>query len=147
MPEPLVIRGRPTRSTAVALLAGEGLPVSDLTGRHLEHFFFAGSVDSPIGLVGLEIHGSDALLRSLVVGANARAAGLGSRLVRHVEDHASAHRVRAIYLLTTTAEAFFARLGYLRVDRSQAPPSIQSTREFAGLCPASSAFMIKRLAQ
>jgi hypothetical protein len=77
MPEPLVIHGRPTRSSAVALLEGEGLPVSDLTDRQLEHFFFTGPKDSPIGLVGLELHGSDALLRSLVVGAGARAAGLG----------------------------------------------------------------------
>jgi amino-acid N-acetyltransferase len=36
-------------------------------------------------------------------------------------------------------------MGYRRVDRAEAPPSIQSTREFAGLCPASSAFMVKRL--
>ena len=65
--------------------------------------------------------------------------------VRHAEHYAAAHRVQAIYLLTTTAEAFFERLGYRRVDRMQAPPSIQSTREFASLCPANSAFIIKRL--
>ena len=145
MKDAIIIRGRPPRSTAVALLEGEGLPVSDLTDGHLEHFFFTGSDGSPTGLVGLEIYGSDALLRSLVVDANARAVGLGSALVAHAEDYASACRVRAIYLLTTTAESFFARRGYRRVDRGLAPPSIQSTREFAGLCPASSAFMIKQL--
>jgi amino-acid N-acetyltransferase len=143
--EPFVIHGRPARSTVVALLAGEGLPVADLTDQHLEHFFFAGSADSPLGLVGLEIYESDALLRSLVVGANARSAGLGSRLVRHAEHYAASCQVRAIYLLTTTAEAFFERLGYRRIDRSEAPPSIQATREFASLCPASSAFMTRRL--
>src|SRR5882672_10917804 len=41
--EPLMIRGRPPRSTAVALLQAQGLPVSDITGEHLEHFFFVGS--------------------------------------------------------------------------------------------------------
>jgi amino-acid N-acetyltransferase len=50
-----------------------------------------------------------------------------------------------MYLLTTTAETFFERRGYRRVDRIQAPPAIKLTPEFAGLCPASSAFMIKRL--
>ena len=53
--------------------------------------------------------------------------------------------VRSIYLLTTTAEAFFNRLGYERMGRSRAPSSIKRTREFAGLCPVSSVFMVKAL--
>ncbi|TLY57797.1 MAG: GNAT family N-acetyltransferase [Gammaproteobacteria bacterium] len=145
MTEPLMIRGRPPRSTAVALLQAQGLPVSDITDEHLEHFFFIGSDGSPTGLVGLEIYGTDALLRSLVVGDNVRRKGLGSELVQHAEQYAASKSVRSIYLLTTTAEAFFKRLGYERIDRSQAPPSIERTREFASLCPASSAFMVKCL--
>jgi hypothetical protein len=35
MPEPLMIRGRPSRSAAVALLAAEGLPVADLIDASL----------------------------------------------------------------------------------------------------------------
>jgi amino-acid N-acetyltransferase len=50
-----------------------------------------------------------------------------------------------MYLLTMTAEGFFERRGYRRVDRTQAPLAIKSTPEFASLCPASSAFMIKQL--
>lgn len=145
MTEPLLIRGRPPRSTAVALLQAQELPVSDLTDEHLEHFLFAGSDGSPTGLVGLEIYGADALLRSLVVSKDDRRKGLGSSLVEHAEQFASSKGVRSIYLLTTTAEAFFKRLGYERIDRSQAPPSIERTREFAGLCPASSALMVKFL--
>ena len=145
MPEPLMIRGQPPKSTAVALLQAQGLPVSDITDERLEHFFFVGSDGAPTGLVGLEIHGSDALLRSLVVEENARGQGLGSALTDHAEQYAASRNVRAIYLLTTTAETFFRRLGYQRIDRREAPPEIKSTREFADLCPASSAFMFKRL--
>ena len=143
--EPLRIRARPPRSTAAALLEAQGLPVSDITDEHLEHFFFVGSDGSPTGLVGLEVYGSDALLRSLVVGENARGGGLGSNLVEHAERYAVTKGVRSLYLLTTTAEAFFKGLGYERIDRSQAPTSLKRTREFAGLCPASSAFMVKDL--
>jgi amino-acid N-acetyltransferase len=143
--ELLMIRGRPPRSTAVALLQSQGLPISDITDEHMEHFFFVGSDGSPTGLIGLELYGSDALLRSLVVGQNARGKGLGSILVEQAEQHAAAEGIRSIYLLTTTAESFFKRLGYERIDRSQAPPSIRGTREFASLCPASSAFMMKPL--
>jgi amino-acid N-acetyltransferase len=145
MPEPLMIRGRPPQSTALALLQAQGLPVSDITDEHLEHFFFVGSDSAPTGLVGLEIYGSDALLRSLVVDENARGQGLGSALTDHAEQYAASRNVRTIYLLTTTAETFFRRLGYQRIDRREAPPEIKSTREFADLCPASSAFMFKRL--
>ncbi len=145
MSEPLMIRGRPPRSTAVALLQAQGLPVSDITDEHLEHFFFVGSDGSPTGLVGLELYGTDALLRSLVVAENVRSKGLGSALIDHAEQYAASKSVRSIYLLTTTAEAFFKRLGYERIERSKAPPTIERTREFAGLCPASSAFMLKSL--
>ena len=140
-----MVRGRPPRSTAVALLQAQGLPISDITDEHLEHFFFVGSDGSPTGLVGIELYGADALLRSLVVGENARSNGLGSTLVEHAERYAATNRVRSIYLLTTTAEMFFKRLGYERIDRSLAPPSIKKTREFASLCPASSAFMMRTL--
>ena len=145
MSEPLVIRGRPSRPTVAALLQAQGLPVSDITNEHLEHFFFVGSDGLPTGLIGLELYGIDALLRSLVVAENARSKGLGSTLVEHAEQYAISKNVRSMYLLTTTAEAFFKRLGYKRIERSQAPPSIERTREFAGLCPASSAFMVKSL--
>jgi amino-acid N-acetyltransferase len=145
MLEPLMIRRRPPRSAALVLLQLEGLPVSDLTDKHLEHFFFIGPDGSPTGLVGLEIYGANALLRSLVVDKTARTRGIGSALVQHAEEYAFALQVRAIYLLTTTAESFFGRLGYRRAERAQTPAPIQSTREFATLCPASSAFMVKRL--
>jgi amino-acid N-acetyltransferase len=145
MAEPLTIHGRPPRSTAVALLLAQGLPVSDITDEHLEHFFFIGSDSSPTGLVGVEIYGTDALLRSLVVADTARTQGIGTLLVQHAEDYAASHSVATMYLLTMTAERFFERRGYRRVDRTQAPRAIQSTSEFVGLCPASSEFMIKQL--
>jgi amino-acid N-acetyltransferase len=129
----------------VALLQAQGLPVSDITGEHLEHFFFVGFDGSPTGLIGLELYGTDALLRSLVVVEDVRRKGLGSTLIDHAERYAASKGVRSIYLLTTTAEAFFKRLGYERIERSTAPSSIERTSEFAGLCPASSAFMSKRI--
>jgi amino-acid N-acetyltransferase len=145
MPDVLMIRERPPHLSVVALLEAEGLPASDLTEAHLEHFFFTGTDGAPSALVGLEIYGEAALLRSLVVGAAARTQGLGSALVLHAEGYAASHRVHSLYLLTTTAEAYFEHRGYRRIDRSEAPASIKSTREFSGLCPSSSAFMIKRL--
>ena len=145
MSEQFMIRERPPRSSAIALLQSQSLPVADITDEHLEHFFFSGPDGSPNGLVGLEIYDSVALLRSLAVDANARQRGLGSALTRHAEQYATSNHIEALYLLTNTAEDFFHRLGYLRIDRTLAPASITGTREFAGLCPASCAFMVKYL--
>jgi len=139
------INAGPLPEAARGLLTAANLPISDLTDQQLTSFFYCGPAAAPSALIGLEIHGSDALLRSLVVDPTLRSAGLGSALVEHAEAYAAKHDVGTLYLLTTTAEAFFARRGYHRIDRTGAPAPIRSTREFAGLCPASSAFMFKRL--
>ncbi|CAG0968732.1 partial amino-acid N-acetyltransferase, partial [Anaerolineae bacterium] len=53
--------------------------------------------------------------------------------------------VKSLYLLTMTAEAFFLRRGYARLLRENAPEAIRNTKEFSGICPLSSAFMVKNL--
>jgi amino-acid N-acetyltransferase len=139
------IASKPSRAAVAALLDAADLPSADLSDAHMEHFFFCGPAAAPIALIGVELCGADALLRSLVVRPEHRSAGLGAALVEHAEAYARSHGVRAIYLLTTTAESFFKRRGYANADRASAPLGISQTCEFAGICPASSAFMQKRL--
>lgn len=136
---------KPARLAVVALLEGANLPTDDLTDEHLEHFFFAGSSSAPSGLVGLELRGSDALLRSLVVSPDCRLSGAGTALVACAEEYARSLGAVSVYLLTTTAEEFFAHRGYGRIERGAAPDSIRSTREYSDICPATSALMVKHL--
>lgn len=140
-----VIHPMPGLGAVTALLEAAQLPTADLTDAHCRHFFYSGPESAPAGLVGLELLGDVALLRSLAVIPQARAMGLGSALVAHAEAYARSNGVSAVYLLTTTAEKFFARLGYTAAARDSAPPAIRATREFAGICPASSAFLTKPL--
>ena len=140
-----LIQSGPSLPAVVTLLTSAGLPISDLTHELLAHFFYSGSAAAPSGLVGLEFCGPHALLRSLVVIPNCRSSGLGSALVDHAEAHARAAGAQSLFLLTTTAEAFFRRRGYVSAQRPSAPPEIRGTREFADICPASSAFLVKRL--
>ena len=42
-----------------------------------------------------------------------------------------------VYLLTTTAPEYFARLGFERVAREGVPTTLQQSSEFATVCPAS----------
>lgn len=139
------IRARPQLASATAILQSVGLPTADLREAHLQHFFYCGPHDHISGLVGLELLGPQALLRSLAVRADARGRGLGTKLVEHAEHYAMAHKVRELYLLTTTAREFFEKRGYRCVDRSTAPEVIRATREFTSICPASAAFMMKQL--
>jgi amino-acid N-acetyltransferase len=74
-----------------------------------------------------------------------RGRGCGRRLVAEAEQYAARNGVQSLYLLTTTAEEFFRRLGYVRIDRASAPEAIRQTSEFSGLCPSSSAVMMKAL--
>ena len=136
-----IIERRPALIVAIRLLDAAGLPTSDLTDAHMEDFFHSGTV----GVVGVELFGRDALLRSLVVAADHRGLGLGSALVARAESHARARGARTIFLLTTTAEGFFKCRGYVPADRGRAPESIRASREFAELCPANSAFLFKNL--
>lgn len=140
-----VISQRPALAGAIALLESAQLPTEDLSAAHFEHFFFVGPREMPTALVGVELLGSVALLRSLVVSEPGRSAGVGSELLGCAEAYARNHGVHTIYLLTTTAEKFFERRGFARADRASAPAAIRATREFAGLCPASSAFMSRTL--
>ncbi len=127
------------------LLSESGLPIEDITAQHLHHFFGCGSGPELEGVIGLELFGEAALLRSLAVTASRRDSGLGSRLVAHAEGHAQEQGVQSLFLLTTTAEKFFLRRGYTRIPRDEAPAAIKSTSEFSGICPVSSACMVKYL--
>ena len=122
------ITARPPLAAAVALLQAAELPIEDLTDSHLEHFFMAGQPESPVAVVGLELFGRHALLRSLAVDPQIRATGIGSRLVEHVEAYARAHGAEAVYLLTTTAEVF--SVSEATLEPSEAPhPRASVVRE------------------
>jgi amino-acid N-acetyltransferase len=135
----------PDNSAVKNLLSESGLPIADITAKHMAYFFGCGSDSKLEGVVGLELYGQVALLRSLAVAAKRRGLGLGSKLVEHAERYARDHGVKSLYLLTMTAENFFLRRGYVRISREQAPPAIMGTPEFAGICPARSAFMFKTI--
>jgi amino-acid N-acetyltransferase len=139
------IFANPDESAVKQLLSESSLPISDITTQHLQHFFGCGSGPELEGVVGLELFGEMALLRSLAVAASRRNSGLGSRLVAHTELFARDQGVQSLFLLTTTAEKFFLRRGYARIPREDAPAAIKTTTEFSGICPTSSAFMVKML--
>ena len=136
MPEIDLKPAQPAQFDAIArLLRAAGLPVEDLDVSMLDAFVVATEGEVCVGVAGLEIYESYALLRSLAVEPRHRSRGLGAQLVDTVETEAQARGVTALYLLTTTAATFFERVGYTAHDRAAVPPAIAATTEFSSLCP------------
>jgi DNA-binding MarR family transcriptional regulator/N-acetylglutamate synthase-like GNAT family acetyltransferase len=127
-----------------ALLRDAGLGVDDAAAC-LGHFIVGMDGAGLVAVGGVEPCGADALLRSFAVSARARSRAHGSTLLRHVLGAARDAGYANAYLLTQTAEGFFARHGFEPVARSAAPQSIRSTRQFTGLCPASASLMARSL--
>jgi amino-acid N-acetyltransferase len=129
-----------------ALLESAELPAADLTTAHLSTFRVVEDGDGRIvGGVGLELAGRAALLRSLVVAPELRGTGLGHALVDSALELARERGVAELWLLTTTADRFFERRGWRRVERASAPAGIRATAEFASICPASCVCMVRDL--
>jgi len=98
-----------------------------------------------LGVAATERFGTTALLRSVAVLEPARGRGLGRALVSRALADARAGGAREAWLLTETAETFFAGLGWERADRSEAPAEIAASVEFASACPASAIAMRRTL--
>ena len=129
-----------------ALLKNAGLPFEDLREDVLEHFVVVEDASGNlVGAGGMEHYGSDGLLRSVIVHEKFRGTGLGKQLALVVEQHARDRGITDLYLLTTTAENFFPRLGYERFERNRVPERLSQSTEFASLCPASAICMRKQL--
>jgi amino-acid N-acetyltransferase len=125
------------------LLDIEFLPSADLTEEALEHFLVHRDQLGVAGVIGLQLFGEVALLRSLVVSGERMGCGIGRSLVTAAETLAAELRVRSIYLLTTTAADFFEYRGFRRIGREEAPQEIRATQEFSSLCPSTAVLMVK----
>ncbi|MRU54153.1 amino-acid N-acetyltransferase [Pseudomonas gessardii] len=114
----------------------------DLPGRT----FFEFTLDSEtVAWGGFETHGTNGLLRSLVVEPAYRSKGVGAEMLRVIEAIAAGQGIARFHLLTTTASGFFERQGYALNQRGSAPSLISQTEQFRGLCPSAACYMCKAL--
>jgi N-acetylglutamate synthase-like GNAT family acetyltransferase len=127
------------------LLTANSLPLTGVA-ENLESFVVAESGDQLVGVAGLEVCRNNALLRSTAVDPAWRSRGVGRQLVERVIAEAEARGIRALYLLTTTAEHYFPSFGFSRTTREAVPEDVRATAEFQGACPASAVVMSRELA-
>jgi len=136
--------GSNEREAVVKLLQKAGLLTDDLP-TDLAGFLLAWDDDDLVGVAGLERHAALGLLRSVAVDPTHRNTGMATQLVERLLATADATHLQAIYLITTTAEGFFSRYGFVSVSRDEVPDAIRQTRQFSGLCPASALVMKRNL--
>jgi amino-acid N-acetyltransferase len=128
--------------SVLALLMAVNLPLEGVR-ESSEHFWIWRERNSaPIkGCIGLEIYGSDAVLRSFAVHPEFRSLGIGGRLLRTALKHARQSGVKRVFLLTSTAADYFSLKGFLPTDRETVPSTIAQSIEFRSICPKSATCM------
>lgn len=139
---------RPARADDLAsvgrLLTSANLPLDGVADA-LATFVVAEVNGELVGVAGLETCCDNALLRSVAVDPAWRSHGIGRALVTRVISDAEARGIRALYLLTTTAERYFPSFGFREIRRDDVPDDVRATAEFQSACPASATVMARSL--
>ena len=120
------------REEIAALLAASGLTHDDAALR-LDRLTVARSGSRVVGVVGLEVHGGDGLVRSLAVAQDHRGKGVARRLYVSVLAEAARLGLARLFVLTPTAIAWFALLGFRAVAADGVPDALRASPEYRAL--------------
>lgn len=120
------------------------LPHKDLH-LPLDNFVLAKQGKQVIGSIGLELYGDYGLLRSLAVDEHHRNIKIGDVLVQKLIALSKDQGVKTLYLLTTTAQKYFMKQGFMTLDREHVPPSIKASTQFSALCPTTAICMYQNI--
>lgn len=151
MPEQAVPILRAAKAKDIAavrdLLSAAHLPTQGVEDQFGAGYAVAEFEGELVGAIGIEMYGPYGLLRSAVVAPAQQGSGLGKKLAIERIAWARGRRLEALYLLTTTAAPFFARLGFVEMLRASAPAEVQKSLEFAKVCSSTAVCMRLDLAR
>ena len=140
-------RAGPADLEAVETLLRDVKLPTDGVGDWVERFWVGEHAGTVVGVAGMERYGQAGLLRSVAVARDWQGSGIGRALVDRVLEESRAAGVQDVFLLTTTAEHYFRRLGFACVGRECVPDAMRASAEFTGAGPASAVVMRKALLQ
>jgi N-acetylglutamate synthase-like GNAT family acetyltransferase len=89
--------------------------------------------------------GKIGLLRSVAVADTHRNQKLGQQLFEAAMEYARTKQVQEVFLITESADLYFGKKGFRRVDRDAIPVEILETKQFSALCPSSAVVMTMNL--
>ncbi len=128
-------------SSIKKLLNQSDLPYEDIVTSDVD-FIVASKNDEIIGTIGIEKFDTIWLLRSFAVDTMFQGAGVGSTLFKLLLESVENENIDSVHLLTTTAENYFKKKGFLTCKRESVPIVLEQTAEFSQICPASSVYMV-----
>ena len=126
------------------LLKRQSLPLDGLAD-HAATTVVAREEGRVVGSAAIEMYRDGGLLRSVAVDDELKGQGLGRALTERAIDLAREAGLGTLYLLTTTAEGYFPKLGFETARREDVPAGVRSSVEFTSACPASAVVMRKKL--
>jgi N-acetylglutamate synthase-like GNAT family acetyltransferase len=97
------------RTEIVRLLTSAGLG-ADVAAHHIGRWVVAREAGQIVGCGALEVSGTAALLRNIVVAPSRRRRSIGSTIVSVLLDDAAELRVSTVFVFTRDAAGFFRRL-------------------------------------
>jgi N-acetylglutamate synthase-like GNAT family acetyltransferase len=113
--------------------------VDDIEEEGHTFFRIVSNDNQAVGFASLEACEGDQLLRSAVVPPDLRGKGVGraavAAVLAHVEPGCD------IFLATTSASPFFARLGFIEVQRGRLPVGVFASRQRSSHCLSSALIM------
>jgi len=98
----------------VELIAGANLPPLFIS-EYLDGFAVGEQGGQVVGCGGIEMYGSSAVIRSIVVGERMRGTGLGRKLSELLMSDAKAAGATDLYLFTADAHDFWQHLGFVDI--------------------------------
>ncbi len=127
------------RAEAMALLRACSLPDSDIGQSFCRDFVVAIADGAVFATAALEVYGRDGLLRSVAVRPALRGRSIARALVAERLAHGERLGLSRVALLTTSAERFFERLGFVRTERAILSRELRACAQFCSVCPSSAA--------
>jgi amino-acid N-acetyltransferase len=122
------------------ILRAENLPL-DGAQEQIVNFLIGMQEKKIVAIGGLEHYGSVGLMRSIAVLTEVQGQHYGVQMVQALCRLARKNRIDDLYLLTTTAQKYFARLGFVPLARDLAPAELMQSSQFQGTCPSSAILM------
>jgi len=122
-----------------------GLPTDDLRQSAGAFFSYRTLSGKLVGYAGFELYGENALLRSLAVKEEARGHGIGRNIALLLMGRALDRGALNAWLLTTSAAAYFERIGFKARERADAPSAILGSTQATSLCPSTAALLSRRI--
>jgi len=126
------------------LLTKANLPVEGVK-KAIGLFVVAENNGKVVGVAGVERCGDFGLLRAVAVDPAVRNRGVGTAMTEWLIADSEASGIRALYLLTTTAEDYFPSFGFEKMARDTVPAEIKESSEFKDICPSSATVMYRDL--